>query len=566
MPDDPPHRRSERLIVSGRLVLAVASLLALWLDPFQPSRHAGFVYAGLTVYVAYALAVAAAVWRWRLSSGRVAIVTHGIDITVFVILMYFDTEGSLSPFLILLMFSLLSAGLRWRWWGTLWTAAGVFVLFVGMAVYAAYVLRAGVFELEAFFLRSGFLAAVAFVLGGVGVHDQRRVRELSLLACWAGPVPRERARLAREILQPAAEWLGAPRVVLVWEEREEPWLHVASWSGQEARHRREPPGTWVPLVAARLYGETFACRRAASPAPKVRYVGPDGRGAWLGSPLHPDFREEFAVSAVLSAPVVGEKVEGRIFWLDRPRVGLNEMRLAATLAHRVALRMDLFHFPRRLPGERLAEERLRLARDLHDGLLQSLAAAGLQLQAVHGLLAAEPDAARARLQELQRVIAADQRELRAFIESLRPASAARRDTELTLTPRLDDLVRRVEGAWAMNVTVTLAPEAERLSGMLARESWLMVQEALVNAARHGKASNAALEIETDQDQLRIVVADNGHGFPFRGRYDHVALEELRRGPISLKERIASLGGSLAIDSSEAGARLEITVPLGQPGG
>jgi len=65
--------------------------------------------------------------------------------------------------------------------------------------------------------------------------------------------------------------------------------------------------------------------------------------------------------------------------------------------------------------------------------------------------------------------------------------------------------------------------------------------------------------------VRILVADNGCGFSFRGCYDHAKLTEMKLGPVSLKGRIASLGGSLAIDSTDAGARLDIRLPLAGPG-
>jgi len=61
------------------------------------------------------------------------------------------------------------------------------------------------------------------------------------------------------------------------------------------------------------------------------------------------------------------------------------------------------------------------------------------------------------------------------------------------------------------------------------------------------------------------VADNGCGFPFRGRYDHAALIAMNIGPATLKERIASLQGTLAVESTHNGARLEIIIPLNRKG-
>jgi signal transduction histidine kinase len=72
-------------------------------------------------------------------------------------------------------------------------------------------------------------------------------------------------------------------------------------------------------------------------------------------------------------------------------------------------------------------------------------------------------------------------------------------------------------------------------------------------------------VAVQQNQVRIRVTDDGRGFRFRGHYDQAALTDMKLGPVTLKERIAVLHGSLAIDSDESGAGLEITLPLAPPG-
>jgi signal transduction histidine kinase len=89
----------------------------------------------------------------------------------------------------------------------------------------------------------------------------------------------------------------------------------------------------------------------------------------------------------------------------------------------------------------------------------------------------------------------------------------------------------------------------------------MIHEALVNVARHAAATSAAVQMHQEDEALRIVVTDDGRGFGFSGRRDHRTLSSLRAGPRSLRERVAALGGTLAVDSSDRGARLELIVPL-----
>jgi signal transduction histidine kinase len=90
----------------------------------------------------------------------------------------------------------------------------------------------------------------------------------------------------------------------------------------------------------------------------------------------------------------------------------------------------------------------------------------------------------------------------------------------------------------------------------------MVQEALVNAIRHGAAREATVTCLISGTQLVLAVSYEGRGFAtFRGRHDLTSLNEMKAGPRTLKERVSALGGSLEIESGERGARVEIGIPV-----
>jgi len=93
----------------------------------------------------------------------------------------------------------------------------------------------------------------------------------------------------------------------------------------------------------------------------------------------------------------------------------------------------------------------------------------------------------------------------------------------------------------------------------------MVHEAVINAARHGGAKAVEVPVEAGPDRVRLLVADNGRGLPFHGRREHAALRVPGSGPVTLWSRIEQLGGTLTIDSSTQGVRLEIVLPLERPG-
>jgi len=89
-----------------------------------------------------------------------------------------------------------------------------------------------------------------------------------------------------------------------------------------------------------------------------------------------------------------------------------------------------------------------------------------------------------------------------------------------------------------------------------------VQEATVNALKHAQPSRVSVEVvHAPPAGLRVTVSDDGRGFPFRGRLEHEDLVAANAGPVSLRERLAAVHGTLAIDSTATGSRLEMSLPL-----
>jgi signal transduction histidine kinase len=291
-----------------------------------------------------------------------------------------------------------------------------------------------------------------------------------------------------------------------------------------------------------------------------------GLQRWHGAPLHPDLQARFAVKAVLALKLCGETFTGHVFFLDMPYMSADDLVLGEIMARPLVADLDQFSIFQRLQQDTIIEERRRLARDLHDGVLQSLAGVGMQLQLLHDSLEKDPRAARQRVQELQRWIIEEQRDLRAFVQELRPAPPLRPGVDLSLPTRLEELRGRIEQQWGLRVELRLEGLESGLSRTLAHEIYQLISEGLVNAARHAQASAVCAELGVEETQVRITVADDGHGFPFQGRYDLPLLHAKGLGPKTLKERIAALEGSLAIDSTEAGARLDIILPRQRHGG
>jgi signal transduction histidine kinase len=553
-----PQGRAERLIAGGRVVLAASALIAVWLDPSRLARDQPMAYAVLTAYLGYAAILAGLTWRTAPLPPRLRLATHVLDLAVFTLVLYFTGEPAV-PFFMLFVFSIAAATLRWGWPGTLWTASAALLLFVAMGLYATAGGRVRPFELNPFIIPSLSLGVVATLLGYLGAYERRLRGEMARLAAWPATAPREGAALIGETLAHAATTMDAPRALLVWDDPEEPWRHVAVWSRDGLQWTREAPGTFEPVVAPTLEPADFLCAAAAAPAPRVLVLGPEGSHQWTGAPLHGDLLTRFAVSSVLGLRLHGEAVRGRLFVLDKPRPTSDDLVLGEVVAQQVTARMDQFRLMERLGAASETDARIRLARDLHDGLLQALTAAGLQIEAARNLMATDSEAAVERLHEVQRLLSAEQRDLRTLLRDLKPTGAP--PPETTLCGRLEELRRRVERQWGLRVMLEADETLGRLPRELAQDVRLMVHEAVVNAARHGRAKSVKVRAAARDGRVRIVVADDGRGLSFHGRREHAALSAGGGGPVSLWSRVDALGGTLTIDSSERGVHLEILLPL-----
>jgi signal transduction histidine kinase len=135
---------------------------------------------------------------------------------------------------------------------------------------------------------------------------------------------------------------------------------------------------------------------------------------------------------------------------------------------------------------------------------------------------------------------------------------------VALTMRLRQLVERVQRERSIKVEWK-ATDLDALPSSQADDLYLLLQEAVMNAARHSGASRVWLEAERRDGQVTAVVSDNGRGFPFKGRYDLDRLISSRLGPTTLKERVAELGGALVVESSGQGAQVGISLKTATPG-
>jgi signal transduction histidine kinase len=365
----------------------------------------------------------------------------------------------------------------------------------------------------------------------------RRLRE------WPRGLAADARTTVRVTLQACRALFNAPRVVLAWEEREEPWLVVAALSEDAFTWAEEQPERFLPLVDPAFAESAF-------------------RGA---APIHAGFRAEFKFQDVISAPLHGEAIQGRIFIVEPRDAHASSLVIAELVALLVEQAMDYTVSIRTASRSAAQDERIRVAGDLHDGLLQSFTGVVLQLETIHSLIETRPAEARQRITDIEGVIMADQRELRSYVEQLRPRPR-RVDVPFDFNARMEELRSRFENQWGIGVAFEIQSTIDPLvAKSLGPETFRIIQEAVTNSAKHGAASHIRVRVSSGESKMHIEVVDDGSGFPFHGRMTLAAIRESGVGPAMLAERVAALNGELAVESSGAGAKLEISVPLGFSG-
>jgi signal transduction histidine kinase len=197
----------------------------------------------------------------------------------------------------------------------------------------------------------------------------------------------------------------------------------------------------------------------------------------------------------------------------------------------------------------LMDERERIARELHDGIIQSLFAVGMKLQSTALISASAEVSGRVEgaVDELDRVI----RDLRNYIFGLRPGILADR----LLDQALRVLGEEVQEQSGIPVEVDVEPEAASAMSPKSHEIVQLTREALSNVVRHAEASHASVKLSRNGSAAVLTIRDDGVGFNTRGRSGGNGLRNMR-------ERAGALGGGLKINSRKGeGTVLRFSIPL-----
>lgn len=274
-------------------------------------------------------------------------------------------------------------------------------------------------------------------------------------------------------------------------------------------------------------------------------------------PLHTVGHPQTRVRSIVSAPLLkGSEVVGL---LSAQSYELNHYResdaqLLMTIANHAVVAVEHARLFRQAQSLAIAEERNRLAREIHDTLAQGLIATILYLERLDLKLSDADDATRQLVERALTLTRDNLEEARRSVHDLRAAPLEGRTLLEAFHHLVDDL--RDEGLFAVDLRAPLS--LPLFAALVETALFRIVQEAISNCRKHSNCTAIEIDIDLRDNELWVCVTDDGCGFSV----DEARDQPDRFGLASMYERVTQIGGTLDIRSQPGeGTTISVNIPL-----
>jgi signal transduction histidine kinase len=532
------------MVFGMRMLLAVSALLTLYTGPgdmVADGRWTWLIFFAYAVHSLVLLAVASArAGFWH------GIAVYWVDIGWYGLMVY-ATGGAPSPFFSFFFFAILATSFRRGFDDGARLALGS-VLVVTIAVLCAQ----GLASIQLLLLRATFVLALGYMIawwGGLAVDQRRRLallRDVSRLSNPRFGVQHTLDSLMEKLLR----FYGGTTCVLLMQDVDGRWTlntvhHPAAGRPVGRSQMREDavrPLLGLEDGATILYDgivRRLVAARAASFVPRD--------GAWHG--IEPDTCAGIAdlldTGCFISAALPLRKGTGRIFLTSSHRL----RRADATFLNHVAQQafpvIETIDLLDRLASEAAFRERQTIARDLHDSTIQPYIGLRNAVAAIRNQ-AGDGNAVAPELDHLLAMCTEVIGDMRQFADRFR--NGRREEPELLIALRRH--AGKVRSFFDVDVTLD-AQHAPPISDRMAAEVFQVISEGLSNICKHTHARSAGVRMALEEGQLAIDIANPVEG----GRPCKPFL------PLSIAERVAALGGQLAVEPAARQTVLRVRLPL-----
>ncbi|CAM5436484.1 sensor histidine kinase [Streptomyces chartreusis] len=329
------------------------------------------------------------------------------------------------------------------------------------------------------------------------------------------------------------------------------WVLIAAGSLALAAHRSTPRAVLAITTACLLADVVHAGPASSLALPVVGAVHTAARTGHRGTGAAAAgvFLAGYVTVGSATSDVVREALLLAGWFLCAVVTGLADRNWQAYLRQTEQRALEAERTREEAALRRAGEERLRIARELHDSLTHSISIVKLQAGVAVHLARKRGEDVPPALLAIQEASGEATRELRATLEVLRT-------DEPTGTPAL--LVERARAA-GLAVDLTVTGDERPLAATVDRAMYRIVQEALTNAARHAGPAKVSVQLTYEEGDLTIHVEDDGTADPSRPPTAGIGLTGMR-------ERVTALGGTLeAAPRAEGGFAVRARLPLGEAG-
>ena len=537
-----------------RVTLAFVAFSFTYIDQSAAPHRIFAVYAVLTLYTIYSVALYLATAR---RAGFVpAGLEHWIDIAWYSLLVALS-GGSGSVYFLLFFFAILVAAFRSGVNAGLWAAACSAALFTTIGYPAT---PADEFQLSRFLLRPVFLLVLGYLIAYWGGQERKLQRQLELLKDITGTLnPRfGTSHLIGQVVRMLREFYDARLCLLVCaEDGNDSALLFRAESG--ANGRSTPPVEQAPADSIRALlpscgRQVLICATGrrwlwSRPVHSEAFDVSTHEQAAMPREVYDTISHALGAQCFLSLPVSYRPgATGRLFVADAAkRLNKSDAAFIIQVFEHTKPFIENVRLVDTLASGAAQEERQKIARDIHDGVIQPYIGLQLGLEALRRLANGSGELARA-IERLLALTETGVEDLRGYVGGLK-AGGVRKGS---LLPALRRFGAKFAEATGIAVEVESDAADLALNDRLAGEVFQMAIEALSNIRRHTEARTALIHVGYDGKTLRLRVANDGPAGDNAASFL----------PHSITERAASLGGAVAVRRPpQGGAIIEVEIPL-----
>lgn len=531
------------LIAVSRTLIALLVLLMAVTDP-EDTSLAVMLHkpddAWAFGYVLVALALLALFHAdWYLSY-RLRPIALSLDIVFYVGVMFLIEpmdSGFFAATFALLTFNVIAVNIQWSWRHGLVMLAAANIVCLAMIAQMHF---ADVLPQDAVLIRrQAYLVSLSLLLILTSIRFQNII-----VPHYAGDLDGEMDAQLRVALSYARSQLGAKGGAICWGRLGQP-ICGAQYDGSLSGVQDECGACSMAFEPSVDAATMFTVDRATAVT-----IGARGRLHELPrSRLDLEFINRAGVRQGIFIPLLGTSGQGRLLLSGIPFQDAGQLHLAKAVAEELQRHLDKVAFHQAAEQLALMDLRQSIARDLHDSVAQTLAGTRFWLQSIKRQ-DGNPDFDRAQFEMMSEALAEEHASLRGVIEGLRLGEYG--DDAVDLVAQLRIAAVPLSQIWQMEIEIDDDGNKVMVSQSFAYGILQLLREAVLNAARHGRADRLQVAVSSVNNLLELSFIDDGNGFN---------LQESQKMPNSIWQRTVRMGGSIALASEPGHTRITVSFPL-----